>query len=241
MWFLTESGFNRYILQSNRKEADELQNELLDLIILARKRTTSDAEIVDKIERDAQEEHARKQANEAERETERETKREIAREEAHQKRLEREALGGSKYVREDKCREILKAITGVAFHKHRAPWLGRLELDGFNPRLKIAFEHQGRQHYELVPFFHRGGNEDLIAQQVRDQTKAKLCTEQEIDLIIIPYHVKDLERFIRQEYEAILNQRGLMTLTVDEIDDFLGDVFASSQNKHRQPFMQLQY
>lgn len=72
------------------------------------------------------------------------------------------------------------------FVKLRPKWLERLELDGYNEELKIAFEYNGIQHYKFVEYFHKK-LENFEAQKERDERKYKLCTEQEIKLCSIPY------------------------------------------------------
>ena len=75
------------------------------------------------------------------------------------------------------------------FQKHeviqhaRTKWLGMMHLDVFIPSLKLAFEYQGRQHYEPVDFF--GGKVAFEKVGQRDQEKARLCKENSIKLIYI--------------------------------------------------------
>lgn len=80
-----------------------------------------------------------------------------------------------------------------------------LELDGFNEELMIAFEYQGRQHEEYIPYFHR--SIDIYeAQRYRDHIKAELCAKWNINLVVIPYHSKDLRVTIIQK----LTTQGLL-------------------------------
>jgi len=60
-----------------------------------------------------------------------------------------------------------------------------LELDGYNKRLGIAFEHQGRHHYQYVRHFHRN-SQRLNALASRDRKKARLCRKVGVSLIRIP-------------------------------------------------------
>ena len=60
-----------------------------------------------------------------------------------------------------------------------------LELDGYNENLKIAFEHQGAQHYRHVKRFHRT-HQEFKDQLKRDEFKAALCKEHGVRLLIIP-------------------------------------------------------
>ena len=73
-----------------------------------------------------------------------------------------------------------------------------LELDGFNAELMLAFEYQGRQHTEYIPYFHR--SLDIYeAQLYRDHIKAELCEKSKVRLVVIPYDQKDLRAFIKRE------------------------------------------
>lgn len=67
---------------------------------------------------------------------------------------------------------------------YRPEWLEGLELDRFYPRLGVAFEFQGAQHFSFVSRFHRSSR-DLRRQQKRDKKKLKLCTKKKIILIAI--------------------------------------------------------
>jgi len=64
----------------------------------------------------------------------------------------------------------------------------RLSLDFYLPQREIAFEIQGKQHLEYVPFFHKDKS-DLVSQKKRDETKKFFC---EINDIIL-YTIFDLE------------------------------------------------
>lgn len=104
--------------------------------------------------------------------------------------------------REEACREILEKHYGVPFQRTRSvPWLtnpetGRkLELDGYNADLGIAFEYNGLQHYSYPNHFHKTEDE-FYAQKRRDLSKHEKCDEHNVYLITIPYHVKNLRDFI---------------------------------------------
>jgi hypothetical protein len=61
-----------------------------------------------------------------------------------------------------------------------------LRYDGFNKELKIAFEHQGRQHDELSPgLFHRKKN-IFENQKYLDSLKVSLSKKHRVKLIFIP-------------------------------------------------------
>ena len=107
------------------------------------------------------------------------------------------------FKHEEECRTIIQNIYNKLFPKGRHSFLinpetgYKLELDGYNEELKIAFEYQGLQHYEAVEYF--GGEESMLAQQKRDNLKKELCEKNNIILIEIPYWVKDLYEYISQE------------------------------------------
>lgn len=68
-----------------------------------------------------------------------------------------------------------------AVYQYHCHWLGHQSLDVYIPSEKIAFEYQGKQHYEAVSFF--GGEEQLQNQQERDKRKRKLCKDNGVQLI----------------------------------------------------------
>ena len=58
-------------------------------------------------------------------------------------------------ITEEKCRYILERLTEVDFPRTRLILPNRRELDGYSDKLKIAFEYNGQQHYQHIPFFHK--------------------------------------------------------------------------------------
>jgi len=88
---------------------------------------------------------------------------------------------------EEICRYIFQKLTNREFPTKRPAWLRSanqvrsMELDGFCEELKIAFEHQGKQHYEAgLSHFQ---SDDVIT---RDQIKRNLCKEHGINVLEIP-------------------------------------------------------
>lgn len=108
---------------------------------------------------------------------------------------------------EIECKSAIEEITGEKFVKKRPDFLKNvvtnqnLELDCFNEDLKIAVEYNGKQHYEFTPFFHKN-KESFFNLKYRDEMKKKLCRENNVLLIIVPYYIdlKDIYGFIRREY-----------------------------------------
>ena len=90
---------------------------------------------------------------------------------------------------QEATRAAFEARTGRPFPTVRPPWLQFLELDGYNEELGIAFEYNGRQHYQLVPKYHLGGQADLEKQHERDARKTYLCTRHGVVLIVVPFTI----------------------------------------------------
>jgi len=101
---------------------------------------------------------------------------------------------------EEHCRRILEKEFKCKFPPRRdLDWLvnpetkRKLELDGYNQDLGIAFEFQGRQHYHYTPAYHRS-IEDFKQQIRRDKLKRELCLQNKVWLIVIPYHISEGKR-----------------------------------------------
>lgn len=99
---------------------------------------------------------------------------------------------------EIECRRAVEKLTGKTFPKVRPSFMLNevsghpLELDCYNDELKIAVEYNGKQHYEFIPYFH-SNKEAFQNMKYRDYMKQKLCSENGVKLIIVPYSVKHQE------------------------------------------------
>jgi len=97
------------------------------------------------------------------------------------------------HLRERLVRACFEEIFNDQFPKTRPSWLlsdtGRkIELDGFNKRLSLAFEHHGEQHYRRLPYFQR--TPDAFRRQLKiDELRRNECQRQGVTLIEIPYTV----------------------------------------------------
>jgi hypothetical protein len=109
------------------------------------------------------------------------------------------------FQNESYCIGVLEELTGVKFMKCRPKFLGsKLELDGYNDDLKLAIEYNGEQHYKYVSIYHDGKPDALEKQKERDKLKLKLCKENNVYLIVVPYYEKNKDKFIENEYENYL-------------------------------------
>ena len=93
-------------------------------------------------------------------------------------------------VGEDITRRCLEIIYSKKFIKVRPNWLVNdsgytLELDGYCEDLKMAFEYQGRHHYDNNVFCKNG----LKEIQDKDKLKKNICKSLGIKLIEIPYYI----------------------------------------------------
>ncbi|MCX6788651.1 MAG: hypothetical protein NTZ36_02080 [Candidatus Jorgensenbacteria bacterium] len=103
----------------------------------------------------------------------------------------------SAYTSERICKAILENIFHDHFNKAHPKWLrnwrgNRMELDGYNEKLGIAFEYQGEQHYSNSRQFR---NRDLNETKRADKLKADLCMKHGTKLIIVPFHVPKTDMY----------------------------------------------
>jgi hypothetical protein len=109
---------------------------------------------------------------------------------------------------EIECRRVLQKIFNRPFNKERPSFLNNsvtggsynLELDCFDRDLGLAVEYNGRQHMEYIPFFHKN-KEAFYNQKYRDELKRRMCKDNGIILIEVPYTVKNenIESFLINE------------------------------------------
>lgn len=106
------------------------------------------------------------------------------------------------------CRELFEQIFGKRFPKSFPRWLvnekgNQMELDGYCPSLKLAFEHHGGQHYFVDGLFTKG-EDALKSRHEADELKQKLCRQRGISLLEVPeiparLRVNKTKSFIRKE------------------------------------------
>lgn len=110
---------------------------------------------------------------------------------------------------EIECRRALRELfPGRLFNKDRPAFLNNpvtggkynLELDCFDPELKIAIEFDGAQHFKYIPFFHKNP-EAFNNQKYRDYMKEVMCRDNGVILIRVPHTVKvsDIKAFLIKE------------------------------------------
>jgi len=113
---------------------------------------------------------------------------------------------------EQECRRVLEELFGKPFPNIRPDFLRNpvtggghnLELDCYNSDMKLAVEYNGVQHYKYVPYFHR--NKDVFTnQKYRDVLKERMCKDNRVNLISVPYtvKVKDIRNFLLTELRKL--------------------------------------
>ena len=94
---------------------------------------------------------------------------------------------------EERVRRAFEKIFGCTFIRTNPKWLKEpgkrhaYQLDGYNENKKIAFEYNGKQHYEVLPHFKHDTEENLKARQKNDLYKNMICIQKGITLFTISY------------------------------------------------------
>lgn len=107
------------------------------------------------------------------------------------------------------CRNVFEQMFCKPFPKIKPSWLlndrgNRMELDGYNESLKLAFEYHGIQHYKKVNFFHPT-DEVLDLRKSDDDVKRGLCKKNGVLLIEVPYSVatQELPFFVYEQSSSL--------------------------------------
>ena len=125
--------------------------------------------------------------------------------------------GGNRVVKKEssgerECRRVLQKIFNKPFNNCRPDFLlnpvtgGRynLELDCYNELLKLAVEYNGVQHYKYNKMMHRS-HDHFLNQKYRDDMKMRMCKDAGVNLVTVPYNVKneDIRNFLVVELRKL--------------------------------------
>lgn len=114
-----------------------------------------------------------------------------------------------------------------------------MELDGYCPELRLAFEHDGIQHAQRVPHFQRNEG-DFEAQRARDAVKDTLCEDRWITLVRIPGRDALPLRQIRTRVRGELETLGYNVAVRGELpseEDFFGAIQAVRGRKDNDKYL----
>jgi len=135
-------------------------------------------------------------------------------------------------VSERICRAFFEEMFNQKFPKVRPGWLegmkgSPLELDGYCESLKLAFEYQGRHHFERNEFFH--SKRSLEEIQKADQLKRAPCEAKGITLIEVPATVpfEKMQEYIAEQCK----KHNIHPLKTDKIDYKEFDVYSIDKLK----------
>lgn len=96
----------------------------------------------------------------------------------------------SKRRSEEICRYIFETLLKIKFNSTSFTFKGHtLELDGYNDKYKIAFEYNGRQHYEITGYIKT--KKKLKYRKYLDNLKKQYCKSEKIKFIVISYTIKN--------------------------------------------------
>ena len=103
---------------------------------------------------------------------------------------------GCPICKESKLEKTVRTILndfGIKYIEHcnktNLKWIGNQHLDFFIPKLNIAIECQGIQHYKKDSFYAKKNGFDKIKKL--DENKKQLCKINNIKLIYIPYNLSN--------------------------------------------------
>ena len=136
-------------------------------------------------------------------------------------------------------RAYFEQIFNKSFPTLRPAWLINpktnklLELDGFNEELKIAFEHQGSQHFNLKTHMIKN-KEKLEYRKYLDSLKKELCKNKNVILIEIPeiyvfLKLENLKEYLKKEF--IKNNIKLPD-NYDEIQFNISNIYKSNNSTY---------
>ncbi len=134
------------------------------------------------------------------------------------------------------CQLVFEVLFETHFAKCRPDWLlyenkRRLELDGYNKELALAFEYNGEQHYKSGRLFSK--NISFERRKQLDEYKLYACKKNGTSLIIVPYTV-NYESLPEYIYTQCINV-GIKPLKhFSAIDIYKLDIFSSNKLKEMQ-------
>lgn len=132
-------------------------------------------------------------------------------------------------VGEKITRKFFEVGFGKKFFRYRPEWLinekgNRLELDGYNEELKIAFEYNGEQHAKEFPWFHT--HKRFVECVSNDKIKRFLCKKRGVTLIVVDHKIsfKDISAFIYDKCVKLGINKKILNLDYRKFDLHVHDL-----------------
>lgn len=106
---------------------------------------------------------------------------------------------------ERECRRVAEKVTGKLFPRTRPDFLRNpdsghnLEIDCYCEELKLGIEYNGEQHYNFPNVFDKFEYQ-FDNRQHTDKAKIRMCEENNVKLIVVPYTVKliNIENYLKE-------------------------------------------
>jgi len=125
----------------------------------------------------------------------------------------------------------------------RNPETGKnMEIDCFNEEYAVAVEYNGIQHYKFPSVFYKS-EKDFNDQIYRDKLKMKLCNENNIYLIVVPYwvdmfgnheaHLKDIDATKKIQYvPREIRYKRIHDFLYDKLRIYFETIFPQNENEY---------
>ena len=108
----------------------------------------------------------------------------------------------------NKLKEIFPTLD-ILFEvdKTKVPWIGNQRLDIYIPKINMAIELMGPQHYKEIPYFKNGSS--LKVTQERDKRKRQKCKENNCTLVELKYY------YTKEEFNNLCDE---VTKKLEELE-----------------------
>jgi hypothetical protein len=119
-----------------------------------------------------------------------------------------------------------------------------MEIDCFSEEYAVAVEYNGVQHYKFPSVFYKN-EKDFNDQVYRDKLKKKLCDENDIYLIVVPYwvdmfgghegHLKDGDSNKKIQYASReIRYKRIYDFLYDKLRIYFETIFPQEENEYSQ-------
>ena len=111
---------------------------------------------------------------------------------------------GERWINETMLYNYISVLfPNYEIHREASPdWLEGQRFDIYIPKLSLAIEYQGEQHFRAIELF--GGKEGLLKTIKRDKIKADKCNKNQIHLVYFTYKDDLSEKLIEKRLNKFL-------------------------------------